>query len=207
MYETVIVIYPSKKFLHFVKCKISLLWLQRPAAKQLNVVHAHFFQACMNSILPGMTCHPQYTKYPSHLILLDLITQIILGVYFNWQLLLVASCHFTCITPLMDRVVPMLHTAACVGSVWVALSCCKCLSNCERMYACVERVFGGNNKQGIVVSSSATYESMQVLLFERCEKNVVSSFSPAVLHCAVDNVFVRCNTCLWAKRNNSRCIL
>jgi len=60
----------------------------------------------------------------------------------------------------------------------------------------VERVFGGNNKQGVVVSSSATYESMQVLLFEHCEKNVVSSFVAAVLHCAVDNVFVRCDTCL-----------
>jgi len=61
---------------------------------------------------------------------------------------------------------------------------------------CVERVFGGNNKQGIVVSSSATYESLQVLLFEHCEKNVVSSFSTAVFHCAVDNVFVRCDTCV-----------
>lgn len=38
---------------------------------------------------------------------------------------------------------------------------------------CVERVFGDNNKQGIVVSSSATYESMQVLLSEHCKKNVV----------------------------------
>jgi len=53
---------------------------------------------------------------------------------------------------------------------------------------CVERVFGDNNKQGIVVSSSATYESMQVLLSEHCRKNVVSSYSPAVLYCAVDNV-------------------
>jgi tRNA G37 N-methylase Trm5 len=60
----------------------------------------------------------------------------------------------------------------------------------------VERVFGDNNKQGIVVSSSAAYESMQVLLSEHCKKNVVSSFSPAVLHCAVDSVFVRCYTCL-----------
>jgi len=67
----------------------------------------------------------------------------------------------------MDRVVPMLHAAACVGSVWVALCYSQCLSNCERIYAsfsavtaqvemhCVERVFGDNNKQGIVVSSSA----------------------------------------------------
>jgi hypothetical protein len=60
----------------------------------------------------------------------------------------------------------------------------------------VERVFGDNNKQGIVVSSSATYESMQVLLSEHCKKNVVSSFSPAVLHCAVNNVFIRCETSL-----------
>jgi hypothetical protein len=167
-----------------------------------------------------MTCHPQCTKYPSHLILLDLITQIIWGVYFSWQLLLVASCQFIYITQLTDGVVPMLHTAACVGSVWVFLSCSKCLSNCERMYAsslpaataligmhCVERVFTENNKQGIVVISSATYESMQVLLSEHRKKNVVSSFSSAVLHCAVDGVFVRCDTCLWAKRNHSHCIL
>jgi len=138
--------------------EVSLVWLQGPAAKQLNVVHAQFLKACMNSILPVMTCHPQCTKYPSHLILLDLITQIIWGVYFSWQLLLVASCQFTYITQLTDGVVPMLHTAACVGSVWVSLSCSKCLSNCERMYAslpaataligmhCVERVFGDNNK-------------------------------------------------------------
>lgn len=115
--------------------EVSLLWLQGPAAKQLNVVHAQFFKACMNSILPVMTCHPQSAKYPSHLILLDLIMQIILGVYCNWQLLPVASCQFPYITQLTDQVVPMLHTAACVGSVWVTLSCSKCLSNCERMYA------------------------------------------------------------------------
>jgi hypothetical protein len=108
----------------------------------------------------------------------------------------------------MDHVVPMLHTAACLGSVSVTLSCSKCLSNCERIYAsfsaattqiemhCVERVFGDNNKQGIMVSSSAMYESMQVLLSEHCKKNVVSSFSPTVLYCAVDSVFVRCDTCL-----------
>lgn len=51
-----------------------------------------------------------------------------------------------------------------------------------------------------MVISSATYESMQVLLSEHSKKNVVSSFSSAVLHRAVDGVFVRCDMSMSQKK-------
>jgi hypothetical protein len=56
---------------------------------------------------------------------------------------------------------------------------------------CVERVFGDNNKHWIVVSSSATYESMQVLPSEHCKKEhsvliFTSSFALCSEQCSLD---------------------